>query len=223
MPLKYSISWVHQLIAATHLNKKKSDTGWNRTVDLPTICQCLTTEPSRWLAIWCYNQSLSLLIPKSISQIRLFLGMANGTITIDWLILRLQIFPFARILQKQYLTVSSTHRWGNVYFCVIWTYVLITENLMLLSELCSSKWTVKFGRPLHFFFQRNLADTKRKRFAFDRKVLAIFLAVKNFRHFVKGRVECWLFSSTKNHLPKAIFFKPSSLLTFGSRHFIVLL
>ena len=37
------------------------------------------------------------------------------------------------------------------------------------------------------FFSRKLSTAKRKYSAFDRELLAIYLAIKHFRHFVEGR------------------------------------
>lgn len=55
------------------------------------------------------------------------------------------------------------------------------------------------------FFSKKLDDTQKRYSTFDRELLAIFLAVKHFRHFIEGR-ECTIFT---DHRPntRAIFSK----------------
>ena len=69
-----------------------------------------------------------------------------------------------------------------------------------LEQLQTGIW-----RPIAFF-SRKLSAAERKYSAFDRKLLAIYLAIKHFRHFVEG----WAFRIYTDHKPLTFAFSSAA-------------
>ena len=74
----------------------------------------------------------------------------------------------------------------------------------VLQQFINDKWC-----PVAFF-SKKLKSAETKYSTFDRELLAVYLAIKQFRHFVEGRQ----FSITTDHKPLTfVLFTKSSKLT----------
>lgn len=178
----------------------------------------LTPSPTRIQTI------LDFPVPNSISQLRRFLGMANHyhRFVPHMADVSALLYDHLKLMQQQDPS-SKNFIWPencNAMFVEIKkslakrtllsypkadaTYGLVTDasNIAVgavLQQLIDDNW-----EPIAFF-SKKLSDTERKYSAFDRELLAMFLAVKNFRHFIEGR-EFTIFTDQKP-LTKAIISK----------------